>query len=318
MGDKKLKGDGEIKMRRYLKWYPILFQQATTLLTLQERGLYREILDHLFLNDGYLPMAEKRLRALVRCDKDEWEEWWPAVKGFFDIKNGKITHRIVREQVEWLNERVERARHAANARWDATRSADEDAAASSIAYAKEEEVLEEEEGKRKTGEEGKSLRRGEGPPANVPADVSAEDEPPPDGPELEPIAFMLKSGHKWVLEPDEIREFASSFARDGEPPDSALTWVVAEARKAASWCRVNPRKRKTKVGMRRFLNSWLSRADERLGSARKVRPTKLQAQWDSMMESHESFTDTVLTAEEEREAARQHLASLGLDPDGES
>lgn len=42
--------------------------------------------------------------------------------------------------------------------------------------------------------------------------------------------------------------------------------IQQELTKMESWLRCNPTKRKTKVGMRRFVNSWLSRASEKGGS----------------------------------------------------
>jgi len=36
-----------------------------------------------------------------------------------------------------------------------------------------------------------------------------------------------------------------------------------ELMKMGAWCLANPAKRKTKAGIKRFMNSWLSRADEK-------------------------------------------------------
>ena len=42
--------------------------------------------------------------------------------------------------------------------------------------------------------------------------------------------------------------------------------VLAEVRKARAWCLSNPKNRKTKGGASRFLNSWLSRANDEAAS----------------------------------------------------
>lgn len=43
--------------------------------------------------------------------------------------------------------------------------------------------------------------------------------------------------------------------------------IVQEARKMAGWCEGNPRERKTKTGVSRFVTSWLARAQDRGGSS---------------------------------------------------
>lgn len=43
--------------------------------------------------------------------------------------------------------------------------------------------------------------------------------------------------------------------------------VHAELSKMESWLDANPKKRKTKAGIKRFINSWLSRAQDRGGSS---------------------------------------------------
>lgn len=44
--------------------------------------------------------------------------------------------------------------------------------------------------------------------------------------------------------------------------------VLQELRKMKGWCDANPKNRKTKSGVKRFVNSWLSRAQDK---APKVR-----------------------------------------------
>lgn len=38
--------------------------------------------------------------------------------------------------------------------------------------------------------------------------------------------------------------------------------VLAELRKMVGWCDANPQRRKTKTGIRRFINSWLAKAQD--------------------------------------------------------
>lgn len=56
--------------------------------------------------------------------------------------------------------------------------------------------------------------------------------------------------------------------------------IIVEARKALEWCRANPPRRKTANGMRRFLYSWLARAQnghgERLSLGEQIKANGLE------------------------------------------
>lgn len=55
--------------------------------------------------------------------------------------------------------------------------------------------------------------------------------------------------------------------------------VEAELKKAAAWCYSNPKNRKTRKGIARYINSWLSRAQDR---APKVEEKK-RGEWDDFI-----------------------------------
>lgn len=63
--------------------------------------------------------------------------------------------------------------------------------------------------------------------------------------------------------------------------------VMAEARKAAAWCALNPANRKTANGMTRFLNGWMTRAQNN-GKADRKQP-KLLIPEDNMPPSFDEF-----------------------------
>jgi hypothetical protein len=81
-------------------------------------------------------------------------------------------------------------------------------------------------------------------------------------------------GREWVLTTEKLAEYQENY-----PGIDA----VLEARKALQWCRDNPQRRKTHMGMPRFINSWMSRAQDRGTPMRRpmgglyAEPTRLSA-----------------------------------------
>ena len=69
--------------------------------------------------------------------------------------------------------------------------------------------------------------------------------------------------HEWALEHSKVVEYANTY-----PGIDAAT----ECRKARQWCADNPSKRKTAGGMMRFLNSWMSKAQNDAGRNGKPKP----------------------------------------------
>ncbi|NLS97427.1 MAG: hypothetical protein GXX96_35250 [Planctomycetaceae bacterium] len=87
-------------------------------------------------------------------------------------------------------------------------------------------------------------------------------EPSPNGSKLkaEPVVLefpTVGTGAKtWHLTQSKVDEYSEAFP--------GLD-IVAECRKARQWCKDNPEKRKTPKGMPRFLNTWLSKAQDERG-----------------------------------------------------
>lgn len=69
--------------------------------------------------------------------------------------------------------------------------------------------------------------------------------------------MILKDGTHWEPTDEDIIAWQHSY------PDVD---VFAELGAMESWCDANPSKRKTKKGIKRFVNAWLSRAREKGGS----------------------------------------------------
>lgn len=69
--------------------------------------------------------------------------------------------------------------------------------------------------------------------------------------------MILKSGEEWEPTDEDVIEWQSTYKQID---------VFVELKKMSSWLDANPSKRKTKAGIKRFVNSWLSRAEDRGGS----------------------------------------------------
>lgn len=73
-----------------------------------------------------------------------------------------------------------------------------------------------------------------------------------------PVVYIpMLNGKEYPVSDDVVKEFAAAYP---------IVNVVEELRKMRVWCIANPRKRKTSNGMKRFINVWLERAQNRGGN----------------------------------------------------
>jgi hypothetical protein len=70
--------------------------------------------------------------------------------------------------------------------------------------------------------------------------------------------MILNTGEEWEPDDADIIQWQKTFPACD---------IFQELRKMESWLDANPKKRKTKAGIKRFINSWLSRAQDRGGSS---------------------------------------------------
>ena len=97
-------------------------------LTLEQRGLYRELLDHLF-HGGSLPNDERALQQIAGATDKEFTRAWPAVRPcFYEIEGGRLMNAKAAEVLEKLSAYQEQRRDAAklgaDARWHKQRNAE--------------------------------------------------------------------------------------------------------------------------------------------------------------------------------------------------
>ncbi len=71
------------------------------------------------------------------------------------------------------------------------------------------------------------------------------------------ITLLLKTGDEFPIFQHDIDEFAELYP---------AVDIVQEMRKMKGWCINTPQKRKTQRGIRRFINSWLAREQDKGGT----------------------------------------------------
>lgn len=71
------------------QWYPRDAIVATRALSLEQRGLYRELLDWSWDQDG-LPTDHETLAALVGITPRRFTKLWPAIECKFEEVGGKL------------------------------------------------------------------------------------------------------------------------------------------------------------------------------------------------------------------------------------
>jgi len=70
--------------------------------------------------------------------------------------------------------------------------------------------------------------------------------------------MILNTGEEWQADDADIIQWQKTYP---------AVDVFAELAKMESWLDANPAKRKTSKGIKRFVNAWLSRAQDRGGSS---------------------------------------------------
>ena len=80
--------------------------------------------------------------------------------------------------------------------------------------------------------------------------------------------MLLNTKERWEPEDTDMIAWAKAYP---------AVDVFQELRAMESWLDANPTKRKTKGGIKRFVNSWLSRSQDRGGSSPAVIGTQAQA-----------------------------------------
>lgn len=79
-------------------WYikDWLLSEARLTMTLEERGLYRDMLD-MFFDQGSLPADERALFRMAACETHEFKRAWPVVRKKFTERDGRLYNQKAEE-----------------------------------------------------------------------------------------------------------------------------------------------------------------------------------------------------------------------------
>jgi hypothetical protein len=80
--------------------------------------------------------------------------------------------------------------------------------------------------------------------------------------------MILKSGENWEPEETDVLAWQQAYKEID---------IFSELDAMACWCEANPSKRKTKKGVKRFVNAWLQRANQKGGSPFRSEPVEGEA-----------------------------------------
>ncbi len=120
--------------------------------------------------------------------------------------------------------------------------------------------------------------------------------------------MLLNTKEDWQPEQADIIQWGRTYPAVN---------VDQELMAMESWLDANPTKRKTKAGIKRFVNSWLSRAQNQGGSSPIAKSYK-KADSIRARTLDESLTDiTWLPPELQQEMKQYYLAQRGFYYDGE-
>lgn len=229
------------------------------LMTYEQRGIYRDLLDHQWV-EGSIPADPALLAVLLHIDTERFRQVWPLIMGKFQphrdtrLINAKLEAQR-RELDEYIIEQREKGRVGGR------RKADRLAAARAglVADPKPDPTS-----SSSTSSSSTSTEQTNGSSATG----------------AEPLTVLTyptvgTNGTNWALTDAQVFEWQVAFPSID---------IQAEARKALAWLHANPGRRKTALGMPKFLVNWLNRATDRGGgsgrSAAAAKPSR-HAQWQS-------------------------------------
>lgn len=115
----------------YMPWYPDAHISKTILLTLEEQGALRLLLDHMWLHGGWLPDDDERMQRLLRVSPRKWLTLKQALRSFFIYQNCSFTNNRLLDELSKAVGKIEKLRasgkQGSEKRWGNNRRSKADA-----------------------------------------------------------------------------------------------------------------------------------------------------------------------------------------------
>lgn len=205
----------------YLPLYVGDYLKDTGHLSTEQHGAYFLLLMRIWSAGGSMPDDEARLARLAGVSVKKWRPIWAVLSEFFDMADGRITHRRITLELQKA-EALRQKRAAAGARGGSRKPNEIKAAPEAIATAELKQII--------PGQVSKDASQAQHPAAGrtradfdaIEADLrdaaGLQSHPSPNLMVLSAPLGWLESGHDWQL--DVLPTIRSVTARMSRPPKS--------------------------------------------------------------------------------------------------
>lgn len=268
------------KTKHWMPFYIADYLADTTRLTTEQHGAYLLLIMDYWRN-GPLPDDDAILAQVTRLAPAVWANHRQTLARFFSVSNDEWRHKRIDEELKEATEKAdkheERARKAAGARW----GKQEDNASSNA-----KEMLEH----CPSPSPSHSHSPSHSPEGRVESSVEEETAvgaEPPQADDSTPHTDQVTPVHNAAIGPEEDAPRTHGSAKDADgvfitlplntgkehpiTAEQVAEWfrlypavdVHQELRNMRGWLIANPNRRKTRKGVDRFINGWLSREQDR-------------------------------------------------------
>ena len=105
------------KLRAEYFWTDRWLSSSAVMLSLECRGLYREMLTLAWSQGASLPNDHEEIQRALRITASEWKRSWPAVKRYWRVSDGRLINDVQREVYAQSVQRQAHASERAQKRW---------------------------------------------------------------------------------------------------------------------------------------------------------------------------------------------------------
>jgi uncharacterized protein YdaU (DUF1376 family) len=209
------------------------YRRDTGHLTLLEHGIYRQLLDLYYITEK--PFDASAMRLICVRTTDEEEAYKRVLNDFFVLKNGKYHHKRCQIEIEGFQSKSNKAKDSAKIRWNKNKDLQD-----AIALPTH------------SDSDANGMLTMNHKPLTINQQINPIAESDKSLPAVEFIPLV--DGSEWPV--------PESFAVDLEKSYPAVD-MKQTLREIRAWNLANPKNRKTISGIKRHINQWFSKEQNR-------------------------------------------------------
>ena len=209
------------------------YRRDTGHLTLLEHGIYRQLLDLYYITEK--PFDASAMRLICVRTTDEEEAYKRVLNDFFVLKNGKYHHKRCQIEIEGFQSKSNKAKDSAKIRWNKNKDLQD-----AIALPTH------------SDSDANGMLTMNHKPLTINQHINLIAESDKSLPAVEFIPLV--DGSEWPV--------PESFAVDLEKSYPAVD-MKQTLREIRAWNLANPKNRKTISGIKRHINQWFSKEQNR-------------------------------------------------------